>query len=114
MWASALLAAKLVVVGYWLWVAKVLILGSSSGFEAVIGLSAPLILSLHFLQALTMLRRVRNAEPFWKQLSQTLLFGALYIAPQLLGASGANAAGNRSSAGPARPSQPARSTRPTR
>lgn len=88
MWASALLLAKLVVVGYWLWVAKVLILGSSSGFEAVVGLSAPLILSFHFIQAITLLRRVRSSDPFWKQLGQTLLFGALYLAPQLLRASG--------------------------
>ncbi len=84
MWATALRLAKLVVLGYWLWVAKVLVLGSNGGFEAVVGLSAPLILSFHFVQAITLLRRLRSSEPFWKQLGQTLLFGALYIAPQLL------------------------------
>jgi|SRR5690606_31466719 len=103
MWAKAILLAKCVVIGYWLWVAKVLVLGSSSGFEAVIGLSAPLILSLHFVQAITMLRRVRSDEPFWKQLAQTLFFGALYLAPRLLG-------GTASAA----PTPVARSSRPAR
>lgn len=103
MWAKAILLAKGVVIGYWLWVAKVLVLGSSSGFEAVVGLSAPLILSLHFVQAITMLRRVRSDEPFWKQLAQTLFFGALYLAPRLLGSS---ASAPRPPA--TRPSRPAR------
>jgi uncharacterized protein YhhL (DUF1145 family) len=107
MWASALLVSKLVVVGYWLWVAKVLVLGSSSGFEAVVGLSAPLILSFHFIQALILLRRIRSTEPFWKQLGQTLLFGALYIAPQLLGPSPAHA-GKAVSARGGRSSSPSR------
>lgn len=84
MWARALLLLKLVVAAYWLWVIKVLILGASSGFEAVVALSAPLILSFHFIQAITLLRRINSPEPFWKQLGQTLLFGALYLAPQLL------------------------------
>jgi hypothetical protein len=103
MWARALPVAKAVVVGYWLWVAKVLVVGSSSGFEALIGLSAPLILSFHFIQAISLLRRVRSPEPFWKQLGQTLLFGALYIAPQLLGSSGHVSV-----------SAPSRASRPTR
>lgn len=84
MWANALLVSKVIVAAYWLWVAKVLVLGASGAFEAIIGLSAPLILSLHFLQALLLLRRVRSREPYWKQLGQTLLFGALYLAPLLL------------------------------
>lgn len=84
MWAAGLLGLKAVVAGYWLWVAKVLLIGPGGSFDAVIALSAPLILSFHFIQALILLRRVRTPEPFWKQLGQTLLFGALYIAPLLL------------------------------
>lgn len=84
MWAKALLVSKVVVAAYWLWVAKVLVFGANGAFEAIIGLSAPLILSLHFLQALLLLRRVKSRDAYWKQLGQTLLFGALYLAPLLL------------------------------
>lgn len=84
MWSVGLLGLKVAVTGYWIWVAKVLVLGSSGTFDAVIGLSAPLVLSFHFVQAVTLLRRVRSKEPFWRQLLQTLVFGALYLAPLLL------------------------------
>ncbi len=84
MWAVGLFGLKAVVAGYWLWVAKTLVMGPAGTFDAVIALSAPLTLSFHFIQALTLLRRVNSPEPFWKQLSQTLLFGALYLAPLLL------------------------------
>jgi hypothetical protein len=84
MWSVGLLGLKMAVAGYWIWVAKTLILGSNGAFDAVIALSAPLVLSFHFIQAVTLLRRVRSSEPFWRQLLQTLLFGALYLAPLLL------------------------------
>lgn len=83
MWVNVLRGLMVLVTGYWLWVAKVLVLGASGPFDAIIGLSAPLILSLHFVEALVLLRRVRSSEPFWKQLAQTLLFGAIYLAPHL-------------------------------
>lgn len=84
MWVYLLNALKVAVLGYWLWVAKTLMFGANGGFEAVIALSAPLVLSFHFIQALMLLRRVRSPDPFWKQLGQTLVFGALYVAPLLL------------------------------
>ena len=84
MWAKVLLGLKVVVLGYWAWVARALIMSQPTGFDAVIALSAPLILSFHFVQALLLLRRIKDAQPFWLQLAQTLAFGALYLAPLLL------------------------------
>lgn len=84
MWSKSLLVLKGLVVLYWLWVAKVLLLGDAVGFDAIIALSAPLFLSFHFLQALLVLRRVKSEQPFGLQLAQTLVFGALYLAPLLL------------------------------
>src|SRR5690606_14562529 len=75
---------KLAVAVYWLWAAKMLVLSANSPLEVVVALSAPLILSFHFIQALFLLRRIQVKTPFWLQLCQTLLFGALYLAPLLL------------------------------
>lgn len=84
MWSKSLLVLKGLVVLYWVWVAKVLLLGEPVGFDAIIALSAPLFLSFHFLQALLVLRRIKSEQPFGLQLAQTLVFGALYLAPLLL------------------------------
>ena len=84
MWVKLLLVLKGLVLFYWLWVARVLVLGNPSGFDGIIALSAPLFLSFHFMQALLVLRRIKSEQPFWLQLAQTLAFGALYLAPLLL------------------------------
>lgn len=85
MWVKLLFVLKTMVLFYWLWVARVLIMGDPRGFDAMIALSAPMFLSFHFLQALLLLRRIKSEQPFWLQLAQTLAFGALYLAPLLLG-----------------------------
>jgi uncharacterized protein YhhL (DUF1145 family) len=84
MWAKLLLVLKALVLFYWLWVARVLVLGNATGFDAIIAFSAPLFVSFHFMQALLVLRRIKSEQPFWLQLTQTLTFGALYLAPLLL------------------------------
>lgn len=84
MWVKSLLVLKALVVVYWLWVAKVLIVGNPVGFDAVVLMSAPMFISFHFVQALLVLRRIKSEQPFWMQLAQTLAFGALYLAPLLL------------------------------
>lgn len=84
MLSRVLLALKVVVAVYWVWVAKALVFSAQSPFEVVVAVSAPLVLSFHFLQALLLLRRVEAKQPFWMQLGQTLLFGALYLVPLML------------------------------
>jgi hypothetical protein len=96
MWAKLLLLLKGIVLFYWLWVARVLIFGNPSGFGAVVAMTAPLFLSFHFVQALVLLRRIKSEQPFWLQLTQTLAFGALYLAPLFLAQqSGPRAPGGR-------------------
>lgn len=79
-----LTALKFGVAAYWVWVAKALVFSANSPLEVVLALSAPLVLSFHFIQALVLLRRVQVRTPFWMQLAQTLLFGALYLVPLML------------------------------
>jgi uncharacterized protein YhhL (DUF1145 family) len=80
---AALSAAKIVVLGYWLWVLIATLRADRSGFDAIVVLSAPLLLSLHFVQGLMLLRVLRGRSPWWRDFLMILFFGMVHLWPLL-------------------------------
>lgn len=78
-----LLAGKIVVSGYWLWVLIASLTPDRDAFESLVVVSAPLLLSLHFVQGLTLLRLLRGRDPWWRDFLLILFFGLLHLWPVL-------------------------------
>jgi uncharacterized protein YhhL (DUF1145 family) len=72
---------KVVVAGYWGWVLWANLSSERSSFDAIIVLSAPLLLSLHFVQGLMFVQRLKGRGPFWADFLQILVFGVLHLLP---------------------------------
>jgi len=83
---TLLLVLKVLIAGYWVWVLRASIGPVDNGFDAVIALSAPLLLSLHFVQALMFLRLLRGRSPWWADFGQIMLFGVVHLYPLVRGA----------------------------
>jgi len=79
-----LTALKVVVAGYWLWVLVASLGHVTTAFDAIIVMSAPLLLSIHFVQGLMFVRKLRGDVPWWSDFGQIMLFGVLHLAPLLL------------------------------
>jgi uncharacterized protein YhhL (DUF1145 family) len=81
--ARLILLGKLVVAGYWLWVLVATLRPERDAFEALVVVSAPLLLSLHFVQGLALLRLLRGRDPWWRDFLMILFFGLLHLWPLL-------------------------------
>jgi uncharacterized protein YhhL (DUF1145 family) len=77
-------ALKVVVCGYWAWVLWANFDPAPSAFDAIVVVSAPLLLSLHFVQGLMFLRLLRGNVPWWADFLQILVFGVLHLVPRSL------------------------------
>jgi uncharacterized protein YhhL (DUF1145 family) len=74
---------KIVVALYWAWVLQASISTDRTSFDAIIALSAPLLLSIHFVQGLMFLRWLRGRGPWVTDFAQIMLFGVLHLVPLL-------------------------------
>lgn len=72
-------ASKAVVALYWAWVLVASLNTDRSSFDAIIVLSAPVLLSLHFVQGLMFIQRLRGPGPWWGDFGQIMLFGVLHL-----------------------------------
>ncbi len=72
-------ALKVVVAVYWAWVLIASIGSDRSAFDAIIVLSAPILLGIHFVQGLMFIRLLRGKGPWWGDFGQIMLFGVLHL-----------------------------------
>lgn len=70
---------KAVVTLYWAWVLGASLGSERSTFDAIVVLSAPALLSLHFMQGLLFIQRLRAPGPWWSDFGQIMLFGVLHL-----------------------------------
>jgi uncharacterized protein YhhL (DUF1145 family) len=78
-----ILVLKVLVAVYWAWVVRASLATDRSTFDAIIALSAPMLLSMHFLQALMFLRWLRGRGPWVTDFAQIMLFGVLHLLPRM-------------------------------
>ncbi len=74
---------KVLVAVYWAWVVRASLASDPSTFDAIIALSAPMLLSMHFLQGLMFLRWLRGRGPWATDFAQIMLFGVLHLLPRM-------------------------------
>jgi uncharacterized protein YhhL (DUF1145 family) len=79
-----LFALKLGVSAYWVWVLRASLLEDPSTFDAIVALSAPMLLSLHFVQGLVFVQRLRGNGPWLGDFGQIMLFGVLHLWPTVV------------------------------
>ncbi len=72
-------ALKSVVAVYWAWVLAASVGSTSGTFDAIVVLSAPLLLGIHFVQGLMFIRLLRGKGPWWGDFGQIMLFGVLHL-----------------------------------
>jgi uncharacterized protein YhhL (DUF1145 family) len=77
--------AKVVIAGYWVWVVVASLRSEQDAFNSLVALSAPMLLSLHFVQGMMFLRLLRGRSPWWRDFLMILFFGVVHLWPLLRG-----------------------------
>jgi uncharacterized protein YhhL (DUF1145 family) len=82
---TTLRIAKVVIAGYWLWVLVASVRPQVDVFDSLVAMSAPMLLSLHFVQGMMFLRLLRGRSPWWRDFLMILFFGVVHLWPLLRG-----------------------------